>query len=343
VDTSTGVITTVAGDYAAGQASNDCLGGYAGDGGPATSAQLNDPQGIALDGAGNLFIADTFNNAIRQVTPDGTISTLVNVGGIAGAEGLSPVAGGALPATTKLNTPSAVAVDQAQGVLYIADTKNSAIAKVVHVAFSGTASGPIEPADRIAVTGSGTAATACAVLINGPVTATAAPSITGTAAVGSTLTAHPGTWTPAPDSFTYQWLRNGVAIAGATKATYTVTAADSGRVLTVSVTAVKQEFASTSATATVRIPMVKPPVVKPNPVVKPSPALQQAKAKLARDTAALAKAKKAKHKAQKALASKHSSRTTKAKAHTKLAHLKKKIRKLKKAVKADQQAVRSAS
>ena len=77
VDAKTGIITTVAGDYAADKA-NDGLGGFSGDGGPATSAQLNDPQGVAVDGAGDLFIADTFNNAIREVTPAGTISTVVN-------------------------------------------------------------------------------------------------------------------------------------------------------------------------------------------------------------------------------------------------------------------------
>jgi streptogramin lyase len=66
----TGVITTVAGDYAADQA-NDGLGGFSGDGGPATLAQLNSPQGIAIDKTGDLFIADTFNDAIREVSPAG--------------------------------------------------------------------------------------------------------------------------------------------------------------------------------------------------------------------------------------------------------------------------------
>ena len=79
VDARTDRITTVAGNFAADQA-NDGLGGYSGDGGPATSAQLNDPEGIALDSAGDLFIADTFNNAVREVTPNGTISTVVNCG-----------------------------------------------------------------------------------------------------------------------------------------------------------------------------------------------------------------------------------------------------------------------
>ena len=67
----------MASDYAADKA-NGGLGGFSGDGGPATSAELNDPQGVAVDGAGDLFIADTFNNAIREVTPAGIISTVVN-------------------------------------------------------------------------------------------------------------------------------------------------------------------------------------------------------------------------------------------------------------------------
>jgi streptogramin lyase len=67
MDAKTGVITTVAGDVAAAKAT-DGLGGFSGDGGPATSAQLNDPQGVAVDGAGDLFIADTHNSKIAEVT-----------------------------------------------------------------------------------------------------------------------------------------------------------------------------------------------------------------------------------------------------------------------------------
>src|SRR6202035_2125623 len=112
VDAKSGVITTVAGDYAADKAS-DGLGGFSGDGGPATSAQLNDPQGVALDGAGDLFIADTFNNAIREVTPGGTISTVVNAAPAAG--GGPPGRGqsnGAAPTASRLNSPYGVAIDQ---------------------------------------------------------------------------------------------------------------------------------------------------------------------------------------------------------------------------------------
>src|SRR5215831_5054838 len=52
------------------------ISGFSGDGGPATSAQINGPMGLALDGSGNLFFADNANNRIREITPDGTISTV---------------------------------------------------------------------------------------------------------------------------------------------------------------------------------------------------------------------------------------------------------------------------
>jgi hypothetical protein len=142
VDAKTGIITTVAGDFAADKA-NDGLGGFSGDGGAATSAQLNDPQGVAVDGAGDLFIADTFNNAIREVTPAGIISTVVNA---ASASGGAPPAGGetsgGAPTASKLNTPYGVAVDQSTGDLYIADTNNSKIAEVTGLAQTGDAAGP---------------------------------------------------------------------------------------------------------------------------------------------------------------------------------------------------------
>lgn len=136
VDAKTGIITTVAGDVAADQASGGG-GGFSGDGGPATSARLNDPQGVAVDSGGDLFIADTFNDAIREVTPDGTIYTVVNQ---AGANGAAPAAGAetAGPSTaSKLDGPTAVAVDESTSTLYIADTSNNRVASVTGLATSG--------------------------------------------------------------------------------------------------------------------------------------------------------------------------------------------------------------
>jgi hypothetical protein len=135
-----GVITTVAGNVAADQASGG-LGGFAGDGGPATSARLNSPEGVALDQAGDLFIADTFNNAIREVTPAGTISTIVDTAAAKGNSGNGGPAGSA-----KLNTPFAVSVDPSTADLYIADTSNNHVRVVTGFTVpTTTGGGPVAP------------------------------------------------------------------------------------------------------------------------------------------------------------------------------------------------------
>ena len=112
-----GVISTVAGGGRRGNR------GYSGDGGPAVAAQLYNPSDVALDGAGNLYIADSFNNRIRKVDAAGVISTVAGDGtwGYGGDGGAAVAA--------QLAGPSAVAVDGA-GNLYIADTDNNRIRKV---------------------------------------------------------------------------------------------------------------------------------------------------------------------------------------------------------------------
>ena len=74
------------------------------------------------------------------------------------------------------------------------------------------------------------------------------PTITGTASVGSTLTAHHGTWSPAA-SLTYQWKRNGAAISGATAATYKLQTADAGKTITVAVTGSAAGYTTTTKTS----------------------------------------------------------------------------------------------
>ncbi len=94
--------------------------GYSGDGGPAPMAQLNSPSACSVDTAGDLFIADTGNNAIREVTPNGNIATVAGIG----TAGFSGDAG---PATSAaLNGPAGIAADD-DGNLYIADTLNNRI------------------------------------------------------------------------------------------------------------------------------------------------------------------------------------------------------------------------
>jgi sugar lactone lactonase YvrE len=111
-----GVINTVAG--VAGQC------GYNGDGIAATSAFLYFPQGVALDGAGNLYIADIFNEAVRRVDSSGTITTYAGTATKAGYSGDTGAATAAL-----LNSPIAVAFDT-NGDLFIADQNNNAIRRV---------------------------------------------------------------------------------------------------------------------------------------------------------------------------------------------------------------------
>lgn len=97
--------------------------GYGGDNGPATQALLNAPRGLGIDPQGNLYIADTRNQRIRKVTPDGLITTLAGTGKM----GFSGDGGPALQA--QLRNPMDVAVD-AQGNIFIADTHNFRIRKV---------------------------------------------------------------------------------------------------------------------------------------------------------------------------------------------------------------------
>jgi sugar lactone lactonase YvrE len=113
-----GTITTVAGLLGGTQYTG--YRGYNGDEIPATQALLHSPAGMAIDAAGNLYIADSFNNRIRKIDTDGIIHTVAGNG----IEGYSGDSG---PATqAELDTPNGVAVDQ-QGNIYIADTGQSSI------------------------------------------------------------------------------------------------------------------------------------------------------------------------------------------------------------------------
>jgi hypothetical protein len=75
------------------------------------------------------------------------------------------------------------------------------------------------------------------------------PTITGTARVGQTLTANPGTWSPASAKLEYQWLRDGAAISGATAKTYKLIAADQGKRVSVKVTGTKAGYETASKTS----------------------------------------------------------------------------------------------
>jgi len=110
-----GTITTVAGN---GQY------GYSGDGGPATAAVLDHPDGVAVDAAGDLFIADPLANVIRMVNPSGIITTVAGKGGYLGHSG-----DGGQATSATLDRPAGLVVDAA-GDLFIADSMNNVIRRV---------------------------------------------------------------------------------------------------------------------------------------------------------------------------------------------------------------------
>jgi uncharacterized protein (TIGR03437 family) len=111
VDVSTGIITTVAGNGTPG---------YSGDGGPATSAQLLQPLGVAFDKAGNLYIADSYS--VRKVDTSGKITTVAG-----GTLTATPGDGG--PATSAGVIPRAVAIDAA-GNIFISDYLTQTVREV---------------------------------------------------------------------------------------------------------------------------------------------------------------------------------------------------------------------
>jgi sugar lactone lactonase YvrE len=128
IDTS-GIITTIAGTG---------LAGYSGDGGPALLAQFNYVWGVFLDKAGNLYIADIGNNAIRKMDTSGIVTTVAGNG----TAGYSGDGGPAILA--ELNSPRETAVDSS-GNLYIADAFNHRVRKVdtggTITTFAGTGKG----------------------------------------------------------------------------------------------------------------------------------------------------------------------------------------------------------
>jgi sugar lactone lactonase YvrE len=109
-----GVVTTLAG-----------LAGVHGSADGTGSAQFYSPGGVAVDGTGNVYVADTDNDTIRKVTPAGVVTTLAGSAGVQGnADGTGSAA--------RFNSPDGVAVDDA-GYVYVADTANHTIRKITPV------------------------------------------------------------------------------------------------------------------------------------------------------------------------------------------------------------------
>src|SRR2546428_2363286 len=139
-----GILTVVAG--------NGILG-YSGDGGPATSASLFAPEGVAVDNAGNIYIADA--ERIRKVTPEGIISTL------AGNDDRGYGGDGGPAADAVFDSPYSIAVDGA-GNLFIGDQGNNRIRKITRDRIITTVAGN----GQAGFSGDGGPATSA--MLNGP-------------------------------------------------------------------------------------------------------------------------------------------------------------------------------
>lgn len=130
-----GIINSVAGGF---PGVDPGFGQYGGDGGPAVPSNLNVPLGVAVDGKGNVYIADSENHRIRRVTPAGIITTVAG-------NGTAGFSGDGGPATAaQLNRPWDVAVDAA-GDIFIADYNNSRIRVVNTAGVITTVAGGIGP------------------------------------------------------------------------------------------------------------------------------------------------------------------------------------------------------
>src|SRR5438552_3404194 len=127
IDTTTGIETVVAGNGASG---------FAGDGGPATAAELNYPTGVALDTAGDLFIADQDSSVVRKV--DGTTGAISTVAGVAGMFDFTGDGGPATAAELKHPAGAALA---AAGHLLVADSGNCVSRKVATTGKISTVAG----------------------------------------------------------------------------------------------------------------------------------------------------------------------------------------------------------
>ena len=104
--------------------------------GAGTAAQFNSPEGLAVDGAGNVYVADTGNHRVRKITPAGVVSTVAGTGVAGLIDGLATGVNG----VAAFNAPRGIALDSA-GVIYLTDTGNQRIRRVVPEGIVSTVAG----------------------------------------------------------------------------------------------------------------------------------------------------------------------------------------------------------
>ena len=205
--TPAGVVTTLAGTPNTAGGSSDGTG---------SAASFDSPAGLSVDASGNLFVADYLNDTIREVTPAGVVTT------VAGSAGVIENTDG-LPAAARFNTPADVSVDSA-GVIYVADSSNCTIRRIVLTAISPPVITGQPQSQSVGLGGS----------------ASFSVSATGAAPL------------------LYQWYVNGGAIAGATSATYAVSNAQSSNAGAYVVSVSNQGGTVFSSTANLSVSLAAP-------------------------------------------------------------------------------------
>jgi sugar lactone lactonase YvrE len=253
--TPTGTVSTLAGSGTAGAL--DATG---------ASAEFKDPTGIAVDAAGNVYVADNGNNTVRKVTPAGVVTTIAGIAGAAGSTNGKLGVG-------LLNGPAGVAVD-AGGNVYVADSLNSTIRMVTTGGFLSTiggAAGDPENIDGLAaasrfsdpgdVTVDSNGIVYVADTLNDTIrrivpAAVTGPSLTSEPAsleinLGSNATFTVGVSGTVP--FSYQWYFNNGAIAGATATSYTVDDAQQSQAGSYTVTVANSSGSITSSPANLTV------------------------------------------------------------------------------------------
>jgi hypothetical protein len=254
--TPSGVVTTLAGIPGAAGTSD----------GTGNAAAFNDPTGINVDGAGNVYVADYGNDTVRKIAPGGVVTT------IAGSP-LTPGSADGTGSAARFNGPAGIGVDSS-GNLYVADSGNDTIRMVNTAAFVTTVSGQPGDADSVdgltsnarfntcgdvcvdnsgivyvADAGNSTIRRIIPGLDEAP-TFTVQPS-NQTANLGASVQFSIGITGTAP--FTFQWLMNGSPIAGATSPSYVVENAQQSDAGSYSVAVTNVDGSATSAAAVLSV------------------------------------------------------------------------------------------
>ena len=216
--------------------------------GTGAAARFNTPWGLAIDGSGNLYVADSGNNAIRRVTPAGVVTTVAGLSGGASGTQDGPIA------VAGFNQPRGVAVD-AGGNIYVADYGSATLRMIAPNGTVSTLAGAAgivggtnslgaaarfyDPTDVVA---DGTTVYVADTSNNSirrgvPASAAGLPAIAVQPLDQVVSTGQSVSFRVVANGsgLTYQWLRNGIIIPGATSATYTIASAQPGDVAVYSV------------------------------------------------------------------------------------------------------------